>query len=188
MGNVDEFKELYLDKWFHGGMDIEILERIKHQPYLACEKSPVFLKKVISLTNSKPCPWLAFPWYDDNGQYVDSDEIENENEKSVFFKKWSNKHNQNALLQSFGTGGLYDLSCNGWIVLNSILGLEQLKKIFGEYSNDCTRKEREGLIANALSNIDLIKWFIVPDNADADYLLFVCSEKHRDWIEQLKKM
>jgi len=188
MGNIDEYKDFYLDKWFHGGMKVEILDKIKRHPYLVHERSAVFLKNIIAVTNSKPCPWLAFPWYDDNGQYVDSDEIEDENEKNIFFKKWSNKFNQDELLKSFGEGGLYNLSCNGWIILNGIPGLEKLKTIFGEYSNDCTREELEGLITNALNNIDFLEWFIVPDNADADYLLFICSEKKRDWIEQLKNV
>jgi hypothetical protein len=164
------------------GIGGELVNAISKSSHFVTKISSNFLKKMIIVTKSKPCPYLAFPWYDDSGNYADPDKIE----EKMCFERWKNNYNQEELIKSCGEGGLYNFSCNNWIIVNSLIGLSQLKKILGEYLNEDTTQELQQLVTKAINNIDLLEWFIIPDNADVDYILFVCSEKHRDWIDQLK--
>ncbi|MGH2272578.1 hypothetical protein ACQ9LF_12335 [Anaerohalosphaeraceae bacterium U12dextr] len=171
-----------IDKWYAGSMSPEIFKRLRDLPHIVFPKSSSSIKKISNLTGSKLGIWPISPKYDDSGKDLLSHDIEQK------FDVWSNSYNQEELLLSCDGEGYFGFYGNIWIIIDSTIGEEILSKIFLKDVEAGTIDILEKQIESAICAIDLIKWFMVPDNADADYLLFVCSEKHRDWIEQLKKM
>ncbi len=93
------------------------------------------------------------------------------------YNAWLNIYNQKELL------GLADtIDFGDFIIIDCSVNEDRLRKIFDSE----IMKDNRRIIMKALESIELLRWFLLPDSADADYALFVCDLSHSNWIEELK--
>ncbi len=181
MFSNDEMRELYIDKWFGGDIAPDLKDVMRKLPHIVAESSSVFMREVSVLTHSKPAPWPAEAMYDDDGRNALGDENE------LPFDTWTNKYNQEEFINGCDGNSYYGFNGNTWILIDSCIGETKLMQIFGRDYEFGTINGTETLIRAALQNLEILRWFMLADIADAEFFLFVCSENHRDWINKLKQ-